>query len=109
VKVNGGSWAQIASFCAHGVSPVGRGIFLSLLTNQVYVGGRSVVDGPAINSPIGAIEWGDGSLFRPSPGRLAAWWRLAVSHGSFLWSFNDFRNVDRFYHIPIIGSIAPDL
>jgi hypothetical protein len=67
------------------------------------------VDG-AIDGAVRAVErdrWGVIPLRLPM--LLLSRGRLSIAHGSFIRNPQDFRNLNRVYHNPIIGNMAFEL
>jgi hypothetical protein len=75
------------------------------LPNHVDVRSSFFVDGA-----VRAVKRGRRGVIRLRLSRrLLSRRRLPISHGSFVRNPQDFRNLDGFYHGPIIGNIASEL
>jgi hypothetical protein len=71
---------------------------------------RSFIVGISIDGAVWTVERGRRRVVGLRlPGWLAASWGLSISHGSFIGNSEDFRNMDGFYHSPIIGNVASEL
>ena len=80
-------------------SPISR--FPGLSPNNVDVW-RSFFFAGSVDRAIGAVKRGGRSMVRLSL-RLLPWRRLTFSHGFLIRNPQDFRNLDGFYHTPMIG------
>ena len=77
-----------------------------MLPNNVDVRYSVFVDG-AIDDAVRAVERGGWGVIRLRlPMLLLSRRRLPVAHGSFIGNSQDLRNLDGFYHNPIIGNLA---
>jgi hypothetical protein len=68
---------------------------------------RFVFVGRAVDDAVRAVERGGWGVTRLRlPMLLLSRRRLPVAHGSFVGNSQDLRNLDGFYHNPIIGNLA---
>jgi hypothetical protein len=86
---------------------LGEGLIQYLLPHHVDVRG-SFFFRSAVDAAVGAVKRGYRRIIAP-PRLLAFRRRLPVSHRSLIGNSDDLRNLNRFYHTPIIGNIASEL
>ena len=70
----------------------------------------SIIFSATLNGTIRTIEWESGGVVGRRLARgLFPRRRLTIPHGSLIRNPEHLRNLNGFYHIPIIGNMASDL